>query len=163
MLFEEKIGIKLLTVVTIVLGVFMAMLDSSVVNVAIPKMMAVFATTQNRIVWVVTVYLLTVGMLTPASGYVGDRFGYSKVYTFALTLFTLGSALCGMAWNVQSMITFRVIQGIGGAMLMPISMAMLFSLSKPEKRGSIMGIWGIAMILCACFWANFKWIFCGIP
>ena len=149
--FEEKYGIKPVVVIATVLGVFMAILDSSVVNVAIPKMMSVFATTQNTISWVVTVHLLTTGMLTPVSGYIGDRFGYKKVYMAALAIFTIGSALCGAAWSVESMIAFRVLQGIGGALLMPISMSILFSLSKPEKRGAIMGIWGIAMMFAPAF------------
>ncbi|CAA7599603.1 Drug resistance transporter EmrB/QacA subfamily [Acididesulfobacillus acetoxydans] len=151
MSFEEKFGVPGLTVISVVLGVFMAILDSSVVNVAIPKMMAVFATTQNTISWVITVYLLATGMLTPVSGYLGDRFGYKKIYLIALVIFTSGSALCGAAWNVQAMIAFRVIQAVGGAMLMPISMSILFSLSKPEKRGAMMGIWGIAIMFAPAF------------
>ena len=95
--------------------------------------------------------MLTQGMLTPASGFIGERFGYKKVFLFALAEFTLGSALCGLAWNVESIIFFRVIQAIGGAMLIPLSMAILFNLSKPEKRGTMMGFWGIAMIFAPAF------------
>ena len=84
MSFEEKFGVRPLIVITTVLGVFMAVLDSEVVNVAIPKMTSVFATNQSTISWVVTSYLLTQGMLTPSSGFIGERYGYKKVFLFAL-------------------------------------------------------------------------------
>ena len=151
MSFQEKFGMSPLIVLTTVLGVFMAILDSEVVNVAIPKMTSVFTTTQSTISWVVTIYLLTQGMLTPASGFIGERYGYKRVFLFALAEFTLGSALCGISWSVGSMIFFRVVQAIGGAMLMPLSMAILFSLAKPDKRGAIMGFWGIAIIFAPAF------------
>lgn len=146
MSFKERYGIGFLAMISVVFGVFMAILDNTVVNVAIPKMMSVFAATQNEIEWVVTAYLLVTGMLTPISGYLGDRFGQKRVYLFALALFTLGSALCGLSWSTTSIIVFRVIQAIGGAMLMPVSMTILFSMAKPERRGAIMGIWGIALM-----------------
>ncbi|WP_109429244.1 DHA2 family efflux MFS transporter permease subunit [Sulfoacidibacillus thermotolerans] len=146
MTFKERFGISFPALFAVVLGVFMAILDTTVVNVAIPKMMAVFNATQDDMQWVITAYLLVTGMLTPVSGYLGDRFGQKKIYLFALAVFTLGSALCGMAWSTESLIFFRVLQAVGGAMLMPVSMTILFSLSKPERRGTIMGIWGIALM-----------------
>ncbi|MHB1626791.1 MAG: DHA2 family efflux MFS transporter permease subunit [Bacilli bacterium] len=146
MSFKERFGIGFPALFAVVLGVFMAILDTTVVNVAIPKMMSVFNATQNQIQWVITAYLLVTGMLTPVSGYLGDRFGQKRVYLIALTIFTAGSALCGLAWSTDVLILFRVIQAVGGAMLMPVSMTILFSLSKPERRGTIMGIWGIALM-----------------
>ncbi len=146
MSFKERFGMSPLALISVVFGVFMAILDNTVVNVAIPKMMSVFAATQNEIEWVITGYLLVTGMLTPVSGYLGDRFGQKRIYLIALGIFTAGSALCGLSWSTESIITFRVIQAIGGAMLMPVSMTILFSMSKPERRGTIMGIWGIALM-----------------
>ena len=137
--------------VAVILGVFMAVLDSSVVNVAIPKMMAVYATDQNTIEWVITAYTLTVGMFTPISGYLADRFGAKRMYILALVVFVLGSGLCGAAWSASALIVFRVLQALGGALLMPISMTILFSLSKPQRRGLIMGIWGIAIMFAPAF------------
>ncbi|MDR3585992.1 MAG: DHA2 family efflux MFS transporter permease subunit [Desulfosporosinus sp.] len=137
--------------IAVILGVFMAVLDSSVVNVAIPKMMAVYATDQSTIEWVITAYSLTVGMFTPISGYLGDRFGAKRMYVFALVIFVVGSGLCGAAWSASALIVFRVMQALGGALLMPISMTILFSLSKPERRGLIMGIWGIAIMFAPAF------------
>jgi len=124
----------------------MAILDSSVVNVATPKMMMVYATDQSTIEWVITAYTLTEGMLTPVSGYLADRFGAKRMYQYALLIFVLGSALCGIAWSVSSLIIFRVLQATGGALLMPISMTILYSMAKPEKRGLVIGIWGIAIM-----------------
>lgn len=151
MKFEESFGISGLAMIGVILGVFMAVLDSSVVNVAIPKMMAVYATDQTTIEWVITAYSLTVGMFTPISGYLADRFGAKRMYLAALFLFVIGSGLCGAAWSASSLIAFRVLQAFGGALLMPISMTILFSLSKPEKRGLIMGIWGIAIMFAPAF------------
>lgn len=144
--FKERFGISFPALFAVVLGVFMAILDTTVVNVAIPKMMAVFNATQDEMQWVITAYLLVTGMLTPISGYLGDRFGQKKIYLIALVIFTTGSALCGLAWSADVLIFFRVIQAVGGAMLMPVSMTILFSLSKPERRGAVMGIWGIALM-----------------
>ena len=149
--FEEHFGLSGLAMVGVILGVFMAVLDSSVVNVAIPKMMAVYATDQTTIEWVITAYTLTVGMFTPISGYMADRFGAKRMYVLALLVFVLGSGLCGAAWSASSLIVFRVLQAFGGALLMPISMTILFTLSKPEKRGLIMGIWGIAIMFAPAF------------
>lgn len=167
--FKENFGISGMAMISVILGVFMAVLDTSVVNVAIPKMMAVYATDQTTIEWVITAYTLTVGMFTPISGYLGDRFGSKRMYVFALVMFTIGSGLCGAAWSDSSLIAFRVVQAIGGALLMPLSMTILFSLSKPERRGLIMGIWGIAIMFAPAFGPtlsgyivehySFRWIF----
>lgn len=149
--FEEQFGISGMALVAVILGVFMAILDSSVVNVAIPKMMTVYSTDQSTIEWVITAYSLTVGMFTPVSGFVSDRFGAKRMYVLALVLFVIGSGLCGAAWSVSSLIFFRVVQALGGALLIPISMTIMFSLSKPEKRGLLMGIWGIAIMVAPAF------------
>ena len=151
MKFEENFGISGLAMIAVILGVFMAVLDSSVVNVAIPKMMAVYATDENTIEWVLTAYTLTVGMFTPISGYLSDRFGAKRMYVFALLTFVIGSGLCGGAWSASALICFRVIQALGGSLLMPISMTILFTLSKPQRRGLIMGIWGIAIMFAPAF------------
>jgi len=105
--FEEQFGISGLALTGILLGVFMAVLDTSVVNVAIAKMMAVYATDQSTIEWVITAYSLTVGMFTPISGYLADRFGAKRMYVFALVTFVVGSGLCGVAWSVSSLISLE--------------------------------------------------------
>lgn len=138
-----KIGFPMLV---IILGVFMAVLDTSIVNVAIPKMMNVFGVNQDSIQWIITAYTLTVGSIIPVTGYLGERFGYKRIYMIALTLFTIGSGLCGAAWSNNTMIFFRIVQAIGGGALMPVSMAMLTRMISKEKRGMAMGIFGIAIM-----------------
>jgi len=128
----------------LVLGAFMAVLDGTIVNVALPSMMAIFGVDATRIQWVVTAYLLTCGVVVPVSGYLGDRFGYKRMYIYALAFFTFGSALCALAWNTSSLVAARVVQGVGGGMLMPITMATLYRLVPREKMGAALGIWGIS-------------------
>ncbi|TVY00290.1 DHA2 family efflux MFS transporter permease subunit [Paenibacillus cremeus] len=135
-----------LAMLAIILGVFMAILDTSIVNVAIPKMMSVFGVNQQQIEWVVTAYSLVSGALVPVTGFLGDRFGYKRIYIISLVIFTIGSALCGAAWSNDSMIFFRIIQAIGGGAMMPISMSMIFRMFPAEKRGLAMGLFGISIM-----------------
>ncbi len=133
-----------LAISVVIVGTFMAVLDSSIVNVAIPKMMTVFKATPDQIEWVLTGYMLTMSIVIPLTGYLGDRFGLKKLYIFALTIFTIGSGLCGLANSTETMVAARVVQAIGGGMIMPIGMSMIYQLVPLEKRGLAMGIWGIS-------------------
>ncbi|TDF98294.1 DHA2 family efflux MFS transporter permease subunit [Paenibacillus piri] len=135
-----------LAMLAMILAVFMAILDTSIVNVAVPKMMAVFSVSQTEIQWVLTAYSLVVGALIPITGYLGDRFGYKRVFVYSVLVFTIGSALCSAAWSNNSMIVFRIIQAIGGGAVMPVSMVMLFRMFPPEKRGMAMGMFGISVM-----------------
>jgi EmrB/QacA subfamily drug resistance transporter len=133
-----------LALLVVVFGTFMAILDTSIVNIAIPKMMAVFGVSTEDIKWVLTAYMLTMGTVIPLTGYLGDRFGNKKVYIWALVAFTIGSALCGFAWSNTAMIVARIIQALGGGMIMPVSMAIIYQIIPPEERGTALGVWGIA-------------------
>jgi DHA2 family multidrug resistance protein len=137
---------KRLVLAVSIIAVFMAILDTSIVNVAIPKMMAVFSVDTKEIQWVITSYTLVVGTIIPVTGFVTERFGFKKIFVFSLTVFTIGSLLCGLAWNNESMIIFRIVQAIGGGALMPVSQAMLFRLFPREKRGQVMGLFGISIM-----------------
>lgn len=128
----------------VVMGTFMAILDSSIVNIGIPKMMAVFNVSLDKIEWVLTAYTLTLGAIVPLTGFLGEKFGNKKVYIFALASFTLGSLLCGLAWSNSAMIAFRILQAIGGGMIMPVSMAIIFQMFDKSERGLALGFWGIA-------------------
>lgn len=131
-------------VIIIIIGTFMAILDSSIVNVALPKMMAVFGTTTDTAEWILTGYMLTLGVVMPLSGFLGDTFGYKRCYFTALLLFVLGSALCGLAWSVNSMIAARVVQALGGGILQPLGMAIIYKICPREKIGMVLGVWGIS-------------------
>lgn len=141
---KEASFYKWLALSVVVIGTFMSILDSSIVNIAIPKMMAVYGVSIDQINWVLTSYMLTLGAVIPLTGYLGDTFGTKKIYIFALGLFTIGSFLCGFAWNVTSMIIARVIQGIGGGMIMPVGMSIIYEIFPLEQRGMALGFWGIA-------------------
>ncbi|MFZ5596505.1 MAG: DHA2 family efflux MFS transporter permease subunit [Bacillota bacterium] len=131
----------------LVLGAFMAILDGSIVNVALPKLMAIFGVSADKIQWVMTGYLLTSGVVVPVTGYLGDRLGYKRVYIYSLAAFTIGSALCGASWSNNSLIAFRVVQALGGGMLIPLSMAIIFRIIPRQKIGMAMGIWGVSAIM----------------
>jgi EmrB/QacA subfamily drug resistance transporter len=133
-----------LAISVVIVGTFMAILDSSIVNVAIPRMMMVFKASTDQIEWILTGYMLTMSIVIPLTGYLGDRFGIKKLYIFALTVFTIGSALCGLANSTETMVAARVVQAIGGGMIMPVGMAMIYRIVPLEKRGLALGVWGIA-------------------
>lgn len=135
---------KWLALLVVVIGTFMAILDTSIVNIAIPKMMTVFGVSTDQIKWVLTAYMLTMGSVIPLTGYLGDRFGTKKIYIWALVAFTVGSAMCGFAWNNSTMIVARVVQALGGGMIMPVSMAIIYQVIPQEERGMALGLWGIA-------------------
>ena len=142
---EATGGIPVAPMVVLILGTFMAMLDSSIVNVAIPRLMTIFQVTPAEIQWVMTIYLLVGGVVIPVTGYLGDRYGYKTLYMSALGVFTVASLFCGMAWSNDSLIAARALQALGGGMLMPLSMAIIYQLVPREKMGMALGMWGIAM------------------
>ncbi|MFZ5644843.1 MAG: DHA2 family efflux MFS transporter permease subunit [Bacillota bacterium] len=131
----------------LVFGAFMAILDGSIVNVALPRLMAIFGVSPDEIQWVMTAYLLTSGVVVPITGYLGDKYGYKRTYIYALAAFTIGSGLCGVSWSNNSLIAFRVIQALGGGMLIPLSMAIIYRIVPMEKIGMAMGLWGIGAIM----------------
>lgn len=128
----------------VVMGTFMAILDTSIVNIGIPKMMSVFNVSLDDVEWVLTAYTLTLGAIVPLTGFLGEKFGNKKLYIFALISFTLGSLLCGLSWSNSSMIAFRILQALGGGMIMPVSMTIIFQMFDPKERGLALGFWGIA-------------------
>jgi EmrB/QacA subfamily drug resistance transporter len=128
----------------VVMGTFMAILDTSIVNIAIPKMMSVFNVSLDDVEWVLTAYTLTLGAIVPLTGFLGEKFGNKKLYIFALISFTLGSLLCGLSWSNSSMIAFRILQALGGGMIMPVSMSIIFQMFDTKERGLALGFWGIA-------------------
>jgi len=141
---EEGQPNKWLVLVSVMIGTFMAVLDSTIVSVAFPKMMATFGVSVDQIEWVMTAYLLAFAVILPSSGWIADRFGYKLTYMMGLTLFTVGSLLCSVSWNENILITFRVIQGAGAGLLMPVGMAIVTRTFPPKQRGVALGFWGIA-------------------
>lgn len=131
----------------LVIGGFMAILDTSIVNIAIPKLESVFSVNTQKVQWVVTIYLLTLGAVVPLAGWLGDRYGYRRVYMASLAIFTAGSALSGLSWSLGALMGFRVLQAVGGGLIMPITMAMLYRMVPRKRIGTAMGIWGLTAIV----------------
>jgi DHA2 family multidrug resistance protein len=129
---------------TVMIATFMAVLDATVVNVALPKLMAYFGVSVDRVEWILTAYLLIFAVMLPSSGWFADHFGYKRVFMFGLFLFTLGSFLASLARSFDILIFFRVIQGAGSGMLMPVGMAIITREFPPEKRGIALGFWSVA-------------------
>jgi EmrB/QacA subfamily drug resistance transporter len=136
-----------LALVGIVLGTFVSILNSSLMNVALPKFVAVFGSSVNTIQWVITGYMLASAIVIPMSGYLGARFGAKNIFLMSVAGFTLGSVLCGLAWSDTSLILFRIIQGMAGGFIMPIGMSIIYMTFPVEKRSTAMGMWGIASMV----------------
>lgn len=124
----------------------MAILDNNIVNVALPHMMSTFATNVEKIQWVVTAYAITFAILTLASNWLRHLMGLKLLYILALTIFTFGSVLCGLAWDKDSMVVFRIIQGMGGGLMLPTGMTMITEVFPPHERGAAFGLYGIVII-----------------
>ncbi|RKS74768.1 EmrB/QacA subfamily drug resistance transporter [Actinomadura pelletieri DSM 43383] len=131
----------------IVSGAVMAILDTTIVNVALETLGRDFDTGLSTIQWVVTGYMLAMGTVIPLTGWAIDRFGGRLVWMTSITLFVIGSGLSGAAWNIESLILFRVLQGLGGGMLMPTGMAILTMAAGAHRMGRIMSIIGVPMLL----------------
>jgi len=124
----------------IVTGTITAMLDMTMVNVALAGMTRAFRAPITTVQWVNAAYLLSIAMVIPVTGRLAERFGARTMWLFALTVFMTGSILCGTAWSVGSLITFRAAQGIGGGMIVPLGIMMLAQAAGPERRGRVMAI-----------------------
>jgi DHA2 family multidrug resistance protein len=129
---------------TVMIGTFMAVLDATIVNVALAKLMATFGVSVDMAEWILTAYLLIFGVMLPTSGWFADRFGYKRAYLAGLMLFTGGSFLCSFAWDINVLIAFRVVQGAGAGFLMPVGMAIITRECPPEKRGVALGFWSVS-------------------
>src|SRR4051794_4470797 len=127
----------MLVAVVVVLGVIMSILDTTVVNVAINTLARDFDTELSTIQWIVTGYTLALATVIPVTGWAADRFGTKRLYMVSIGLFLAGSALSGAAWSAGSLIAFRVLQGLGGGMLMPAGMTILTRAAgpRPGARG----------------------------
>lgn len=125
---------KWVVAIIYVLGLFMEIMDTTIVNVAIPTLGREFNVHGAGIEWVVLGYLLSIAVWIPSSGWIGDRFGTKRTFLFALLMFTVASVLCGQAHSVGELIAFRILQGVGGGMLTPVGTAMLYRAFPQEER-----------------------------
>ena len=131
----------------VMLGAIMSILDTTVVNVAIDHLAIAFNSSLTTIQWVVTGYTLALAAVIPITGWAADRFGTKRIYMTSLVLFTLGSIASGLSWSAESMIVFRILQGVGGGMIMPTVMTILTRKAGPHRMGRVMGILGVPMLV----------------
>jgi EmrB/QacA subfamily drug resistance transporter len=124
----------------VILGMMMSILDTTIVNVALDTLRRDLDTTISQIQWVATGYLLALAAVIPLTGWAARRFGAKRVYLGSIILFTIGSALCGLAESSTSLILFRVLQGVGGGMIMPISQMIMAEVAGPKRMGKVMSI-----------------------
>jgi DHA2 family multidrug resistance protein len=128
-------------------GTFMVILDQTIMNIALPHIMAVFNVPTDHAQLIISAYLMATAITTPAAAFLCNRFGTKRVYIFSQASFLLGSILCGLSWNADSLIIFRILQGLAGGLLSPIAMTLLFLNVPPEQRGTAMAIFGIPLML----------------
>ncbi|MEA2643554.1 MAG: hypothetical protein QOG08_580 [Chloroflexota bacterium] len=141
----EKKSNPWVVLVVLVTGFFMIMLDTTIVNVAIPAMSAGLKISLDGILWVLNAYILVYAVLLITAGRLGDLYGQRNLFAAGLAVFTIASALCGLSQDENQLIAARVLQGVGGALLVPQTLAILTSLFPPERRGAAFGIWaGVA-------------------
>src|SRR2546423_4996648 len=144
----EKLDREVYVVAAVVIiGVIMSILDMTIVNVALETLSRELHAGLNTIQWVATAYLLSVAIVIPLTGWATERFGSKQVWMTCVLLFGLGSALCGIAWSAQSLIFFRVLQGIGGGMIMPVGMSVMAQTAGPKRIGRVMSVVGVPMLL----------------
>jgi DHA2 family multidrug resistance protein len=143
-LHHEHVSYRWWVLANVMIGTFMAVLDSTIVNVALPKIMGVFGVTIDRVEWVITAYMLIFGVMLPTSGWVADHLGYKRTYLLGLILFTAGSLFCSLSWSLDTLIIFRIIQGAGAGFLLPVGMAIVTREFPVEQRGMALGFWAIA-------------------
>ncbi|WP_051367398.1 DHA2 family efflux MFS transporter permease subunit [Hamadaea tsunoensis] len=131
-----------LVLFTLCLGFFMILLDTTIVNIAIPDMIDKLDASLDQILWIINAYILVYAVLLITAGRLGDLYGPRRLFIIGLAVFTLASAACGLAQNPSQLIVFRIIQGVGGALLTPQTLSVITVIFPPEKRGAAFGLWG---------------------
>jgi DHA2 family multidrug resistance protein len=122
-------------------------LDNTIANVALPRMQGSLSATQDQMTWVLTSYIVAAAIMTPLTGWLADRFGRKPLFLVSIIGFTLASALCGLAQSLDQIVLYRVLQGLCGAALVPMSQAVLFDIYPPEQHGRAMALWGVGVVL----------------
>jgi EmrB/QacA subfamily drug resistance transporter len=158
-----------LVLVFLSLGFFMILLDTTIVNIAIPAMISGLNSSLDQILWVVNAYLLAYAVLLITAGRLGDFFGPRRLFAIGLVVFTVASALCGFAQDGNQLIAARILQGIGGAILTPQTLSIITVIFPPERRGAAFGVWGavagVATVTGPTLggflvtYVNWRWIF----
>ena len=131
----------------VIVGMFMSILDTTIVNVALDSLSRDLGSPLSTIQWVSTGYLLSLAIVIPLAGWMSERFGAKRIWLISVTLFGVGSALCGLAGSAHVLIFFRVLQGLGGGMIMPVAMTVLAQTAGPQRIGRVMSVAGVPALL----------------
>lgn len=136
-----------LITISVMAATIMQAIDSTIANVALPRMQGTLSATQDQMSWVLTSYIIASAIMIPLTGWLAGRFGRKPVFLISIVGFTLASALCGMATNLSEIVFFRLLQGMSGAALVPLSQAVLFDINRPEDFGKAMALWGVGVTM----------------
>jgi MFS transporter, DHA2 family, multidrug resistance protein len=132
--------------ICVILATLMQALDTTIANVALPYMQGSVSASQDQIAWVLTSYIVAAAIMTPPTGYLAGRFGLKRLFLVSIAGFTVASMLCGMAQSLVQIVLFRVLQGLFGAALVPLSQTTLLNINPKERQGSAMALWGVAVM-----------------
>src|SRR3954452_3038535 len=166
---EELSGSKLGITLVVMIAALMAMIDITIVNVALNDIRASFGTPIDQIGWVSTGYMMANIVVIPMTGWFQRRFGFRRYFAASVMVFTAASALCGLAWNLPSLVLFRVLQGLGGGAIIPTAQSLLFARYPREEHGMASGLFGLGAVTGPLLgptiggyltsWASWHWIF----
>ena len=143
----SRIDSKWLVVISVLFGTFTVILNNSMLNPTLPHFMELFEADAVAVSWLLTIFMVAMGMTMPVTGYLGDRFGKKRIYIIGLSVFTLGSVLGALSSTLPFIIMSRAIQGTAGGLMMPIAMALIFNSFPKEERGLAVGLYGIAAMV----------------
>ncbi len=140
-------GNRAMITVSIMLATIMQVLDTTIANVALPHMQGSLSATQDQIAWVLTSYIVAAAIMTPLTGWLAGRFGRKRLFLVSVVGFTVASMLCGAAQSLAQIVLFRLLQGVFGAALVPLSQAVLLDIYPREQHGQAMAIWGVGVMV----------------
>lgn len=143
----QRSGIRTIVTICTIMATLMQSLDSTIANVALPYMQGTMSASQEEINWVLTSYIVAAAIMTAPTGFLASRFGRTRLYVVAVTGFTIASALCGLAETLGQIVMFRIMQGMFGASLVPLSQSVMYELYPPEQRAKAMGLWTMGVMM----------------
>ena len=169
LLRSQRFDPRWIPLIVTTIGTFMSILDSNIINIALPNILQNFNTNLSNGELVITSYVMALAIVIPLSGFLGERAGMKRLYIITIALFTIGSALCGLAWNIESLVVFRAMQGLGGGMLQPLGMAIVFTMITPLERPKFIALLGIPNLLAPLLgpslggyivqYSSWRWVF----
>jgi DHA2 family multidrug resistance protein len=141
------IGNRAAITICVILATIMQALDTTIANIALPYIQGSVSASQDQINWVLTAYIVAAAIMIPVTGFLAGRFGRKRIFLVSVAGFTAASMLCGMAQSLVQIVLFRILQGVFGAALVPLSQSVLIDINPPERRGSAMALFGIAVMV----------------